>query len=121
MKKLLIGLTLLSTMTSFSSETIDLNPNALSQRAELGQEFEIIGTEQFRYDSSCANCGSKKDVKTRAKLSAKDEVIRICNEVNAVSASISDYDLIVKYDNGYLLNVGAPRRYRAIATANCNF
>jgi|GEM_PF-5675456 len=113
MKKLLLGLTLLSSMSAFANEVLIL--------AKSGQAFEIGGTRSYTYDSQCVNCSDKNTQKNKAKQSAKNEATRICVEVGAKEAIIIDYDTDVDYQSGWLLNIGAPRTYYTIATAKCVF
>ncbi|MDD0852122.1 hypothetical protein HBN50_03395 [Halobacteriovorax sp. GB3] len=89
--------------------------------AENGEVFEIGGSKAFTHDPQCQNCASKSVKKKLAKKSAANEAKRVCAHVGAHSVDILDYDLDVNYKSGWLLNIGAPRSYYAVATAKCQF
>lgn len=109
MKKLLLGALLLTSVTSFAVETIDLR--SLEDQARLGEPYKIRGNGYWQSGGTW----SKGTFKKYAKVEAEKAAIQLCKSVNAYQVKIFDYKTFKhKYDSAHI-------NYIVEVTAMCIF
>ncbi len=109
MKTLLLGALLLTSMTSFAGETIDLR--SLEEQAASGKSYKIAENSYWQ----AGGTWSKGTHKKYAKRMAEKAAIELCKNVQAQQIKILDYKAFKhKYDSDHI-------RYFVEVTAMCIF